>query len=91
MHAIYFHEKIEKDLAGVGREELHLLRKMIDEKLAVDPLLFGKPLRESLKNYRSLRVGKYRIVSRVTKDSVYTLAIGHRQDTYEKAFGRSKT
>lgn len=50
----------------------------------VDPVLFGKPLRYSLKGYRRLRVGDYRVVFCIEADShqIIVTAIKHRKDIY---------
>lgn len=57
----------------------------IDERLAVSPIHFGKPLRYSLKGYRRLRVGDYRVIYKVDErhKSVYIIVIKHRKAVYE--------
>lgn len=59
------------------------IQKAIEDKLLTHPLKFGKPLREPLKGLRSLRVGTYRILYQVNKDTVYVVTIRHRKDVYE--------
>ena len=59
------------------------LKKAIEEKLTTRPELFGKPLRQSLKGCRSLRVGEYRIIYRITGKTVEVLLFGHRSVIYE--------
>jgi mRNA interferase RelE/StbE len=56
----------------------------INERLKVDPIGFGKPLRYSLKGLRRLRVGDYRIVYRIEAETttVVIVAIAHRKDIY---------
>ena len=56
------------------------VRDVIRAKLTVDPEFFGKPLRNTLKGWRSLRVGDYRVVFRIEKKHIYVLAIIHRAD-----------
>ena len=53
------------------------------ESLKTNPFK-GKPLKLSLKGNYSLRVGVYRIVYLVNKQTilVYILKIGHRRDVY---------
>ncbi len=62
------------------------LGKAMREKLEVDPVSFGKPLRYSLKGHRRLRVGDYRIVYRINEDKrmVIIVPIDHRKDIYEQ-------
>ena len=55
----------------------------IEDKLLVQPELFGKPLRQSLKGCRVLRVGDYRIVFRIEKRTVQVVAIIHRSSDYK--------
>ena len=60
------------------------IKRAIEERLMVDPIGFGKPLRYSLKGCRRLRVGDYRIVYVIEIPSkVVILAIKHRKDVYE--------
>ena len=44
------------------------IKRAIEDKLATKPEVFGKPLRRSLKGYRSLRVGDYRVIFRICLD-----------------------
>jgi mRNA interferase RelE/StbE len=41
-------------------------------------------LRRTLKGYRKLRVGDYRIVLKLEGDAILVLGICHRKDVYEK-------
>lgn len=59
------------------------MQKVIEGKLTVDPLRFGKPLRRSLFGCRVLRVGDFRIVCRVQGNIVDILLFGHRSNVYE--------
>lgn len=53
------------------------------ECLKTNPLE-GKPLKDKLKGKRSLRVGMYRIIYSVIKQSliIHILDIGHRREIY---------
>ncbi|MES2504593.1 MAG: type II toxin-antitoxin system RelE/ParE family toxin [Myxococcota bacterium] len=61
------------------------IKRAIEERLTIDPVGFGKPLRYSLKGHRRLRVGDYRIVYRIEprNQMVIIVAIKHRKDIYE--------
>ena len=61
------------------------LKKAIEVKLQTSPTVFGKPLRQSLKGHRSLRVEDYRIVYRVESTIVVIVVMRHRRDVYEIA------
>lgn len=60
------------------------IRDAIEEKLTTSPDFFGKPLRRSLKGYRKLRVGDYRIVFRIRGSRVLIFAILHRSVVYQE-------
>ena len=51
----------------------------------VDPIGFGKPLRNSLKGHRRLIVSDYRVVYRIDPQNhtVVIIAIKHRKDVYD--------
>ncbi len=59
------------------------LKKAIESKLTTHPEVFGKPLRQSLKGCRSLRVGEYRVIYRIAGKVVEVLLFGHRSIVYE--------
>lgn len=62
-----------------------MIKKAIEERLTLDPVGFGKPLRYSLKGHRRLRVSDYRIIHRinVSTHTVIIIAIKHRKEIYE--------
>jgi len=62
------------------------IKRAIEERLSIDPIGLGKPLRYSLKGHRRLRVGDYRIVYRIdhTKHIVTIVVIKHRKDVYDE-------
>ncbi|OGJ53815.1 hypothetical protein A3D11_00345 [Candidatus Peribacteria bacterium RIFCSPHIGHO2_02_FULL_49_16] len=72
-----------KDIARFPKVHLRKIKKAIEEKLIIHPEVFGKPLRFSLKGYRSLRVGAYRVIFRIDKDIVKILVIAHRSAVYK--------
>ncbi len=69
------------------REKLHI-KSAIENKLATDPEVFGKPLRRSLKGYRKLRVGDYRVIFRIQENTVKIIAIAHRSIVYKRFTSR---
>ena len=81
---ILYHEAVVKD----DIPKLALLWKVkiktaIENKLTAHPELFGKPLRTSLKGYRELRVGDYRVIFRIERMAVKILVIQHRSVVYK--------
>ena len=81
---ILYHEAVVKD----DIPKLRLLWKVkiktaIENKLTERPELFGKPLRKSLRGYRKLRVGDYRVIFRIEKTAINIFAIQHRSVVYK--------
>ncbi len=64
-----------------------MLGKAIRERLEIDPVSFGKPLRYSLKGHRRLKVSSYRIVYRIKEEEkiVTIVAVDHRKDVYDES------
>lgn len=77
---------LREDIPTFDKTIKATIKKAIEERLAVDPIGFGKPLRYSLKGHRRLRVGDYRLVYRIepTAKIVLIVAIKHRKDIYEE-------
>lgn len=76
---------IEKDIPKLPTSAKILIKKAIEERLTMDPMGFGKPLRYSLKGLRRLRVSNYRILYSIDAENhlVLIVAIKHRKDIYE--------
>lgn len=81
----YLDEVVKKHIPCISSSMRATIKRAIEERLIVDPICFGKPLRYSLKGYRRLRVGDYRIVYRIDSENkaVIIIAIKHRKDIYE--------
>jgi len=76
----------KKDYEKIPPAIREVIRKAIEKKLTVDPVNFGKPLRYSLKGYRRLRVGDYRVIYKIDEGRVIVIIvdIDHRKDIYEE-------
>ncbi len=82
----YLDTVVNEDIPTLPKTIKNTIKKAIEERLTVDPLGFGKPLRYSLNGHRRLRVSDYRIVYRIDErndDIVLIVAIKHRKDVYE--------
>lgn len=81
----YQEEVVKKHIPDLPYSMRILIKRAIEERLMVDPIGLGKPLRYSLKGHRRLRVGDYRIVYRIEIQTytVVIIAIKHRKDVYE--------
>lgn len=84
----YLQQVVTTDIPNLDAYVRTAIKRAIEEKLMIDPLAFGKPLRYSLKGHRRLRVGDYRIVYRIESatKTVLIIAIKHRKDVYEDEF-----
>lgn len=73
------------DIASLDGSAKKIIKKAIEEKLMIDPLKFGHPLRRNLSSLFKLRVGNYRIIYQIHKQEVLVVVIkvGHRRDVYE--------
>ena len=85
----YERDVVAKDIPALPKRERTRIRKAMKEKLTTRPEIFGKPLRRSLKGYRKLRIGDYRVIFRIEQKTVKIFAVGHRSVIYvdyEKRF-----
>ncbi len=74
----------KKDLPKIPKNIKAGIKKAIENRLAVDPLRFGDPLRRSLRGYRKLRVGDYRVIYLIEKNKIIIFKIDHRKEVYKK-------
>jgi len=81
---LYQREVVEQDIPRLSKADGARIRRAIETKLTASPELFGKPLRRSLKGYRALRVGDFRIVFRIEETTVKIFLIAHRSIVYER-------
>ena len=82
----YLEEVTRKHIPNLSSSAKTLIKRAIEERLMIDPISFGKPLRYSLKGHRRLRISDYRIVYRIEFETnmVIIIAIKHRKDVYEE-------
>ena len=80
----YVQSAIE-DITSLDGSAKKIIKKAIEEKLMVDPLKFGHPLKRNLSGLFRLRVGDYRIIYQIHKQEVLVVVIkvGHRREIYE--------
>lgn len=84
LYQLTYHPDISKiDLHLINRNIQKRIRKAIEQRLVRDPTHFGAPLHGTLKGYRKLRVGDYRVIYEVCGRIVRIYAIGHRKEVYE--------
>ena len=86
MHYIVrYHPLVRKDLSTINTTIKTRIKNAIERRLMVGPIKYGDPLRKTLKGYRKLRVGDYRIVYKIEGKYIYILGIQHRKEIYKKA------
>lgn len=79
---LYHKDVISDDIPKLSKNWRITIKKAIEEKLTTQPQIFGKPLRYSLKGYRKLRVGDWRVIFCIEEDTVKILTIQHRSVVY---------
>jgi len=79
---IYHHLVVSRDIPKLSQECEENIRCAIENKLTTFPDLYSKPLRRTLKGYRKLRVGDYRIIFKIEKKTVKIIIIQHRSKVY---------
>ena len=86
MWKVVYKKSVKKDLKGISKDIQYILKRSIEEKLMVDPIRFGVPLRRSLKNLMKLRIGDYRVIYSIERKTVtvFVIKIGHRKEVYNK-------
>jgi len=84
-HIEYLKSVVEEDIPTLPVRARTTIKKAIEQRLMLDPIGFGKPLRYSLKGHRRLRVGDYRILYRIEPKvhTVIIVAIKHRKSIYQ--------
>ncbi len=81
---IYHPLVVTDDIPKLSQEWKTKIQKAIEERLTIHPETYGKPLRRSLKGYRKLRVGDYRVIFLLEKNTVKILVIQHRSVVYDR-------
>ncbi|MCF8095084.1 MAG: type II toxin-antitoxin system RelE/ParE family toxin [Desulfobacteraceae bacterium] len=89
--SLLYHPDVEKrDLPKLNNDMRKRVKRAIETRLLAAPQEYGEPLRKTLKNYRKLRVGDYRIVFRVEDTEILVLGICHRREAYSLMEKRSQ-
>lgn len=82
---LYVDKVVNEDIPNILEPWKTEIKQAIEKKLMTRPEVYSRPLRRSLKGYRKLRVGGYRIVFRVEDNQVKVLVIQHRSSVYDTA------
>ena len=79
-YRIFYSSKSETQLKKLNKQTKIQIIKKVSE-LSKNPEL-GKPLKNVFKNYRSLHVGKYRIIYTIKGNNIIIAKVGHRKQIY---------
>ena len=82
---LYVDGVVNEDLPNILEPWKGEIKQAIEKKLMTRPEVYSRPLRRSLKGYRKLRVGGYRVVFRVEDNQVKIFVIQHRSTVYGTA------
>ena len=88
---LYHYLVVDEDIPKITSFWRKKIKSTIEERLVTRPDTYGKPLRRSLKGYRKLRVGDYRVIYRIERGTVKIFVIEHRSvvcETAEKRISR---
>lgn len=80
----YLESVVRNDIPSLSTTAKARVRRAIEQKLATNPIEFGRPLRYSFRGARRLRVGDYRVIYSIElPDTVLIVKIGHRREVYD--------
>lgn len=87
---VYHPKVVSDDIPKLSQPWKSKIRAVIEARLTEQPEFYGNPLRKSLRGYRKLRVGDYRIIFRIDQNTVKILMIAHRSTVYKIIAKRTK-
>jgi mRNA interferase RelE/StbE len=74
---------IKKDIPAIPMPYKEQIKIAIRERLSQEPVKLGKPLKYSLFGYRRLRIGDWRVIYKISGNTVRIIKIGNRKDIYD--------
>ena len=80
----------DKDLTKINRNIQKRIEVAIEKRLLVAPERYSVPLRRTLKGYRELRLGDYRIVLKLQDQEILILALCHRKEVCQQTEWRAQ-
>ncbi len=89
-HLRYHPDVRSKDIPKLNRTMRERIRRAIESRLLTQPEQYSEPLRKTLKMYRKLRVGDYRVVLKIVEQEIIIYAICHRRDVYQRVQKRTE-
>ena len=90
-YQLRYHPEVRaKDIPKLNKNIQARIRRAVEQRLLTQPEQYSEPLRKTLKNYRKLRVGDYRVVLQIEGEMITILAICHRKDVYQRVEKRAR-
>jgi mRNA interferase RelE/StbE len=74
-HLRYHPDVKAKDIPKLNRTIQKRIKTAIEQRLLLSPEKYSEPLRRTLKSYRKLRVGDYRIVLKIESMDILILLL----------------
>lgn len=87
-YILKYHKTLKEDLNKLDKFSRSRIRRAIESRLLSDPIKYGQSLKGTLKGFRKLRIGDYRVVYKVVKKEIIILGIRHRRDIYDVIVNR---
>lgn len=82
-YQLKYHPDVKRyDLPKIDNKNREMIRRAIEKRLSTQPEIYGKPLQRSLKGYWKLRVGDYRVIFKVSHNTIFIFGIIHRKEVY---------
>jgi mRNA interferase RelE/StbE len=86
---LHYHPSVrDVDLPLINKKIKQQIKKAIEERIVMAPEKYSDPLRKTLKGYRKMRAGDYRIIIKIVETHIWVLCIRHRKDAYQKIIGK---
>jgi len=83
---IKYHPKVKnEDIPRLSSNIAVRIENAIRNRLMINPTKYGFYLRGTLRGYRKLRVGDWRIIYRTADKQIRIIAINNRKDIYKFA------
>jgi len=82
-YKLKYHPDVKiSDLPKIDAKNRGMIKRAIEDRLTTQPEAYGKPLQRTLKGYWKLRIADYRVVFKVSSDSIFIFGIIHRKEVY---------
>lgn len=81
-YKVVYHEKVGDDLSKIQKNIKVRIKRAIENRLMIAPMQYGERLSNDLTGLWKIRVGDYRIVYEINKETVIIWGVQHRKGVY---------